>query len=356
MTTATSMQTDTPAFSMRLLEQDRLPDWLIRARIRKLLQERLAQEDKGDPQMQQQHLMQLIGELKTSPIAIHITDANEQHYELPTAFFQAVLGKHMKYSSCYYESPADTLDAAEEHMLALTCKRARLADGERILELGCGWGSLSLWMAEHLPRARITAVSNSRTQKAYIDAAAAKRGLTNLEIITCDMNRLEFVPGTLFDRVVSVEMFEHMRNYERLLARVASWMRCGATLFVHIFAHRQFAYPFAVKGADDWMARYFFTGGIMPSDDLLLYFQRDVSLVDHWQVSGRHYELTSEAWLANMDRNRTRIMPLLAATYGEREQLKWWVYWRVFFMSCAELWGYAGGREWLVSHYLFAKK
>jgi cyclopropane-fatty-acyl-phospholipid synthase len=355
MTTATSMHTD-QAFSMRLLEQDRVPDWLIRARIRKLLQERLAAEDKGDPQMQQQHLMQLIGELKTSPIAINIRDANEQHYELPTEFFQAVLGKHLKYSSCYYESPADTLDAAEERMLALTCKRARLTDGERILELGCGWGSLSLWMAEHLPNSKITAVSNSHTQKAYIDGEAAKRGLTNLEIVTCDMNVLEFAPGTLFDRVVSVEMFEHMRNYERLLARVASWMQRGATLFVHIFTHRQFAYPFEVKDADDWMARYFFTGGIMPSDDLLLYFQRDVTLVDHWQVSGRHYARTSEAWLGNMDRNRSRIMPLLAATYGEREQLKWWVYWRVFFMSCAELWGYAGGREWLVSHYLFEKR
>jgi cyclopropane-fatty-acyl-phospholipid synthase len=356
MTTATSMPTDTQPFSVRLLEQDRVPDWLIRARIRKLLAERLAAEDKGDPQQQQQHLMQLIGELKTSPIAINIADANEQHYELPTAFFQAVLGKHLKYSSCYYESPADTLDAAEARMLALTCARARLADGERILELGCGWGSLSLWMAAHYPRSAITAVSNSRTQKEYIDGAAGKRGLKNLEIVTCDMNVLEFPANTGFDRVVSVEMFEHMRNYERLLARVARWMKPDATLFVHIFTHRQFAYPFEVKDADDWMARYFFTGGIMPSDALLLYFQRDVTLMDHWQVSGRHYALTSEAWLANMDRNRQSIMPLMAQTYGASEQLKWWVYWRVFFMSCAELWGYAGGREWLVSHYLFEKK
>jgi cyclopropane-fatty-acyl-phospholipid synthase len=353
---ATSTHPDSQPFSMRLLEQDRVPDWLIRSRIRNLLQARLAVEDKGDPQAQQQYLMRLIGELRTSPIAINTADANAQHYELPTAFFEKVLGKHLKYSSCYFDSPRDTLDAAEARMLALTCERARLVDGERILELGCGWGSLSLWMAEHLPRSKITAVSNSATQKQYIDGEAIARGLKNLEIVTCDMNSLEFAAGTLFDRVVSVEMFEHMRNYERLLQHIASWMRPAATLFVHIFTHRRFAYPFEVKDADDWMARYFFTGGIMPSDDLLLYFQRDVTLVDHWQVSGRHYQLTSEAWLANMDRNRATIMPLMAETYGASAQLKWWVYWRVFFMSCAELWGYESGREWLVSHYLFEKK
>jgi cyclopropane-fatty-acyl-phospholipid synthase len=356
MSMATAIQSDTQPFSLRLLQQDRLPDWLIRARIRKLLERRLATEDKGTPDAQQAHLMQLLAQLKASPIAINTQQANQQHYELPSEFFKAVLGKNLKYSSCYYDSPADTLDAAEARMLALTCERARLADGARILELGCGWGSLSLWMAAHFPHAKITAVSNSRTQKIFIDGEAAKRGLSNLEIITCDMNVLEFAPDTGFDRVVSVEMFEHMRNYERLLQRVASWMKPAATLFVHIFTHRQFAYPFEVKDADDWMARYFFTGGIMPSDDLLLYFQRDVTLIDHWQVSGHHYQLTSEAWLANMDRARQEIMPLMAATYGNEQQLKWWVYWRVFFMSCAELWGYAGGREWLVSHYLFEKK
>jgi cyclopropane-fatty-acyl-phospholipid synthase len=356
MTQAIPISSDTQPFSLRLLQQDRVPDWLIRSRIRKLLEGRLAAEDKKNTEVQQAHLMQLIAQLKASPIAINTAAANAQHYELPSEFFKLVLGKHLKYSSCYYDSPADTLDAAEARMLALTCERARLLDGERILELGCGWGSLSLWMAEHLPRAKITAVSNSRTQKAYIDAEAVKRGLSNLEIVTCDMNVLEFPSGTGFDRVVSVEMFEHMRNYERLLARVAHWMKPRATLFVHIFTHREFAYPFEVKDADDWMARYFFTGGIMPSDDLLLYFQRDVTLIDHWRLSGQHYELTSEAWLANMDRARQRIMPLMAATYGADEQLKWWVYWRVFFMSCAELWGYAGGREWLVSHYLFERK
>jgi cyclopropane-fatty-acyl-phospholipid synthase len=343
------------SWSMRLLERALLPDFLVRYGIRRLLRERLVEEDRGNPESQQQHLMKLIARLRQSPIAINTTDANEQHYELPCAFFELVLGKHLKYSSCYYRNASETLDQAEANMLALTAERARLADGDRILELGCGWGSLSLWMAEHFPRSKITVVSNSRTQKRFIDARAAVRGLTNLEVITSDMNHLSFPPDTQFDRVVSVEMFEHMRNYEVLLQRIAGWLKPRGTLFVHIFTHKEYAYPFEVRDETDWMAKYFFTGGIMPSDDLLLYFQRDLGLVDHWQVDGRNYQQTSEHWLQNMDRNRAAIEPILADTYGEENVRRWWVYWRVFFMSCAELWGYAGGREWLVSHYLFAK-
>jgi len=240
--------------------------------------------------------------------------------------------------------------------LALTCQRARLENGDRILELGCGWGSLSLWMPANYPASKITAVSNSRTQKLHIDAQARMRGLRNLEVITCDVKELAFPEGELFERVVSVEMFEHMRNYDTLLARIASWMAPRATLFVHIFTHREFAYPFDVREDSDWMARYFFTGGIMPSDDLLLYFQRDVLLLEHWQVPGWHYARTSEAWLQNMDRHKSELMPVLARVYGAHQALRWWVYWRVFFMSCAELWGYDGGRQWLVSHYLFEKR
>jgi cyclopropane-fatty-acyl-phospholipid synthase len=348
------------SLAMHLLERDLVPDFLIRRRIRSLLGARLAAEDQRDPERQQQRLLDFIRQLSASPVAIETAAANEQHYEVPTEFYTRVLGKHLKYSSGYYPhrnaAPAENLEAAEARMLTLTCQRARLADGQRILELGCGWGSLSLWMAANYPGAHITAVSNSRTQRQHIEQQAMARGLKNIEVITCDVNELAFSGASGFDRVVSVEMFEHMRNYDTLLARVASWMKPQAKLFVHIFTHCKYAYPFEVRDETDWMARYFFTGGIMPSDDLLLYFQRDVRILEHWQVPGWHYSLTSEAWLQNMDRHRPALMPVLARTYGETQALRWWVYWRVFFMSCAELWGYGDGREWLVSHYLFEKR
>jgi cyclopropane-fatty-acyl-phospholipid synthase len=343
------------SLSMRLLERGLLPDFLVRFGIRRLLKARLIEEDCGDPEAQQQHLMKLISRLRHSPIAINTGEANLQHYELPPPFFELVLGRHLKYSSGYYRNAGETLDEAEANMLALTADRARLQDGDRILELGCGWGSLSLWMAEKYPRSTITAVSNSRTQKRFIDDRARERGLGNLEVVTCDANHLSFPEGTGFDRVVSVEMFEHMRNYEILMRRISGWLKPQGTLFVHIFTHKSYAYPFEVRDESDWMAKYFFTGGIMPSDDLLLYFQSDLRIADHWQVDGRHYSRTSEHWLQNMDRQRAAIEPILAATYGEAELRRWWVYWRVFFMSCAELWGYAKGREWMVSHYLFSK-
>lgn len=343
-------------WSMRLLERDLLPDALVRMGIRRLLKARLAEEDRGNVEAQQQHLMKLIGRLRQSPVAINTGDANLQHYELPSGFFERVLGPHLKYSSCYYRNANETLEQAEDNMLQLTAERAQLKDGDRILELGCGWGSLSLWMAEKFPRSQITVVSNSRTQKRFIDARAAARGFKNLEVITCDVNKLAFSPDTRFDRVVSVEMFEHMRNYETLMQQISSWLKPAGTLFVHIFTHRTYAYPFEVRDETDWMAKYFFTGGIMPSDDLLLYFQKDLNLADHWQVDGRHYNKTSEHWLQNMDKHRAEIEPIFAQTYGPDQVRRWWVYWRVFFMSCAELWGYGGGQQWLVSHYLFNKR
>ncbi len=343
------------SWSMRLLERNLLPDFLVRFGIRRLLKARLAEENQGSLEAQQRHLMKLVARLRSSPIAINTSEANLQHYELPCAFFELVLGRQLKYSSGYYRDFAGTLEEAEENMLRLTAERAGLQDGDRILELGCGWGSLSLWMAAHYPGSRITAVSNSRTQKAFIDARAAERGLKNLEVLTCDVNQLSFASEVRFDRVVSVEMFEHMRNYESLMQRIAGWLKPAGTLFVHIFSHKTYAYPFEVRDESDWMAKYFFTGGIMPSDDLLLYFQSDLKIQEHWQVDGRHYSHTSEHWLQNMDKNRAAIEPILAHTYGAEQVRRWWVYWRVFFMSCAELWGYAAGQEWLVSHYLFRK-
>ena len=343
------------SLSMRLLERGLLPDALIRYGIRRLLRARLEEEDQGDPEAQQLHLMKLIARLRQSPVAVNTADANEQHYELPSGFFERVLGPNLKYSSCYYRTPNETLGEAEAHMLELTTDRAQLQDGDRILELGCGWGSLSLWMASHFPNSQITAVSNSRSQKRFIDARAAERGLTNLQVITSDVNHLTFAAGTQFDRVVSVEMLEHMRNYETLMRRIAGWLKPSGTLFVHIFTHKTYAYPFEVRDETDFMARFFFTGGIMPSDDLLLYFQNDLALSDHWLVDGKHYGQTSEHWLQNMDRHRAEIEPIFAEVYGEDQVRRWWVYWRVFFMSCAELWNFRGGREWFVSHYLFKK-
>ncbi|MBL0328701.1 MAG: class I SAM-dependent methyltransferase [Bacteroidetes bacterium] len=337
-----------------LLEKNKVPDFLIRIGIRKLLKQRLIEEKKATVELQQDHLMQLITELKNSPIAINTAEANEQHYEVPTEFYQYCLGKNLKYSSGYWKEGVTDIDSSENDMLEITCNRAELKDGQDILELGCGWGSLSLFMAKKYPRSNFTVVSNSRTQKLHIDEQAKQRGISNLTVLTVNIN--DFTIDKKFDRVVSVEMFEHMRNYQLLMKKVADSLKPDGKLFVHIFTHKEFAYKFEVIDETDWMSKYFFTGGIMPSDDLLLYFNEHLSIQQHWHVSGMHYSKTSEAWLQNMDKHKSEIMPLFEKTYGKDQAVKWWVYWRIFYMACAELWGYNNGEEWIVSHYLFSKK
>ncbi len=336
-----------------LLVRDTLPDSVIRFGIRRLLRQRLREERTPTAAAQLERLQQLISNLRAGPIAVHTDMANEQHYEVPTEFFRLVLGPHMKYSSCYFPNGTTDLGRAEHEMLSLTVERADLRNGMSILELGCGWGSLTLFMAERFPKSKITAVSNSRTQKEHIEREAKQRGLKNISVRTSDMN--DFTTPKKFDRVVSVEMFEHMRNYDALLGKITRWLKPGGKLFVHIFTHKELAYLFDVKDDSDWMAQYFFTGGVMPSDDLLLYFTGPLRIERHWRVNGMHYERTASAWLQNMDRNKDLIMPLFDRTYGSSQATKWWVYWRVFFMACEELWGFRGGEEWMVSHYRFVK-
>ena len=337
-----------------IVERGLVPDALTRHGIRQLCRQRLVSEGINDPALADARFRSLLDELRHSPVAIETAAANEQHYELPTRFFQLCLGKRLKYSSCFYETGNESLDEAEEAMLALYCARAQLEDGQDVLELGCGWGSLTLWMAERFPNSRITAVSNSATQRAHIEATCRQRGWNNVTVLTRDVNLLDLELAS-FDRCVSVEMFEHMRNYDVLLGKIASWLRPRGQLFVHIFCHRNLMYPFETTGDDNWMGRYFFTGGLMPAADTLLHFQRELRIEQRWLLPGTHYQKTSDHWLANQDANRDEVMAVLGAAYGPQEAARWHQRWRMFWMSCAELFGYDGGREWLVAHYRFSK-
>lgn len=299
-----------------------------------------------------------MADLKRRPVAEQTAAANEQHYEVPTEFYLLCLGEHLKYSACLYKDldPSYGLKEAEAAMLSLYCERAQLGGARNILELGCGWGSLSLWMAARYPAAKVTSVSNSRTQKEFIDTRARERGIKNLTIITA--NIIDFQPPDAgkYDRIVSIEMFEHMKNYEVLMGRCHRWLAPEGLLFIHIFVHKLWPYHFEAKGEDDFMARYFFTGGTMPSDSLLLYFAAPLAVEAHWQVNGMHYALTAEDWLKNIDRNRAPVNVILERTYGKGNAVKWMVYWRLFFLACAEMFGHSSGEEWFVSHYLFRKR
>ncbi|CAM6116447.1 unnamed protein product [Calypogeia fissa] len=339
---------------MRALYTNVLPDWLVRLGTRQLLASRLKElmQPTGEKQLQQ--LLEFVQSLKEMPIAVNTEDSKVQHYEVPTEFYKLTLGKHLKYSSAYFPTPSTSLDEAEKAMLEIYCEKAQLEDGQSVLDLGCGWGSLSLYLAAKYPKSEIMGVSNSTTQKGFIEEECRSRGITNLKIVTCDIN--SFDAERTFDRILSIEMFEHMKNYQKLLKNVSSWMKTDGLLFVHYFRHKTAAYHFQDEDETDWMARNFFSGGTMPADSLILYFQDDVSIVNHWQISGKHYAQTSEEWLKRMDRNLAQIKPLFAATYGEKEVTKWVVNWRTFFIAVAELFAYNNGEEWGVSFYLFKKK
>lgn len=335
-------------------EQGLVPDAAIRAGIRRLLSRRLKEIHADDAEQAATHLAGFVRAMRKSEVAPLPMLANEQHYEVPSTFFAQVLGSHRKYSCCYWSDDVRSLDQAEAESLQLSCDRAGIENGMSVLDLGCGWGSLSLWIAETYPDCQVTSVSNSNSQREYIVAEAQRQGLENITVLTQDMN--DFAAPETYDRVVSIEMFEHMRNYEVLFGRISRWLKPGGRFFMHIFCHRNCVYPFVDSGPGDWMSRHFFSGGIMPSADLPLHFQGDLLLKQRWVWDGRHYEKTSNAWLDNMDANKNTIMPILKETYGAEQASQWFQRWRMFFMACAELFGYSDGQEWFVGHYLFARQ
>ncbi|VVD71224.1 SAM-dependent methyltransferase [Pandoraea fibrosis] len=341
---------------IRLCERGLVPDIVLRAGMRMLMRQRLRDAHAHDPARRAESLATLLNDLRVSPIAVDAQAANTQHYEVPSHFFVEHLGPAMKYSCCYYPNGNETLSQAEQAMLALYGKRAQIVDGQRILDLGCGWGSLSLWLATRYPHAHIVGLSNSHGQRRFIESAAARRGLRNLRIVTGNVADFEFDDALplRFDRILSIEMFEHMKNYGALLGKVARWLKDDGKLFVHLFAHRHVAYHFQNHDGSDWMSRHFFTGGTMPSADLLLHFQDDLRVVNRWWLDGRHYQRTANDWLAALDASRALTLPILEAGYGAQASIQF-QRWRMFYMAVAELFGYAHGTEWGVGHYLFVR-
>jgi cyclopropane-fatty-acyl-phospholipid synthase len=345
LATAAHPRSAEPA-AVRLAERGWLPDGLLRLGMRRLIRERLRSLDAAASEA-------FIAGLAAAPIAPVPALANAQHYELPPAFFERVLGPQLKYSCCLFDDPDMSLAKAEAAMLELCSARARIADGMKILDLGCGWGSLSLWLARRHPRARITAVSNSKLQREFISARARSFGLDNLEVLTADVNA--FAPAARFDRIASVEMLEHTRNWPLLLGRMAEWLEPDGEAFIHVFCQREFAYPFETAGRGDWMGRHFFSGGMMPSLDLMERCAGALSLAERWTVAGTHYERTARAWLANLDARRAEIREVLAGAYGRESAELWLNRWRLFFLAVAELFGFEGGTQWLVAHYRLAR-
>lgn len=346
-------------FFIELMEAGYLPDSLIRWGIKKLLKVRIKElNNEIKKSSYNEYLQSYISTISKSELAVHTRAANHQHYEVPTEFYDYCLGDHKKYSCCYWENDTDTLEDAEARALEVSIERAEIKDGMSILELGCGWGSMSLELAKRFPSSKITVVSNSKTQKKYIDQKAKENNFNNLEVLTLDLGKIEnyHFSGSKFDRVISIEMMEHIRNYSTFMKNVSLVMNPNALFFVHIFTHKTTPYFFENEGEDNWMGKYFFTGGQMPSANLVTHFSGDLTLNNQWTWSGKHYEKTSNAWLEKMDLNRQKILTHFQKVYGISEAQIWFQRWRVFYMSCAELFGYDDGNEWFVSHYLFKKR
>ena len=337
---------------LSMIEKGFIPDLLVRTGIRALLRKRLIDINSNECELADKNQMKMISVMNASPIAMNTSSANEQHYEVPPEFYELILGERFKYSCCFWDEGTENLNHAEINALKITCKRAMLNDGQTILDMGCGWGSLSLWIAENYPNTSVLSVSNSKTQKIFIENIAKSKHLTNIQVITEDMK--EFNTDKKFDRIVSLEMFEHMKNYKKLFNRVSSWLKNDGLFFMHIFCHKTVPYEFIDNGPNDWMSRHFFTGGIMPSDDLPLFFQDDLSIKKRWRWNGNHYARTCNAWLKRMDSQEPAIAEVLEKVYGDNKE-QWRQRWRIFFMSCAELFAFNGGNEWYVSHYLFKK-
>ncbi|MBT8108593.1 MAG: cyclopropane-fatty-acyl-phospholipid synthase family protein [Gammaproteobacteria bacterium] len=334
-------------------ESGLVPDSVIRSGIRRLLERKLEEIQSGDCETARETLNAFVDMQRRSPIALVPDVANEQHYEVPAAFFEQVLGAHRKYSCGYWPEGVETLDDSEQAALDATVRRADIRNGMTVLDLGCGWGSLSLSIAQRFPACAVTSVSNSRSQRDYIRAQAKELGLENIDVIACDMNK--FRNEKKFDRIVSVEMFEHMRNYPELFRRIDGWLQPEGRFFLHIFTHRTTPYEYIDKGPSDWMTRHFFAGGIMPSADLPLRTSGPLQIDRQWAWNGVHYARTCRAWLQQIDDRKNAVMPILAETYGDEQAGRWFMRWRIFFMACEELFRCRGGNEWYVSHYLFRR-
>jgi len=337
----------------------KMPEWLQR----KLIQSHLKWwsgrlEAGGDAEKQHHYREKMIKVFRENEkIAEATEEAKEQHYEVPTDFFLLSLGPWLKYSSCYWPKGCSTLRGAEEAMLEKICERAQIQDGMEILDLGCGWGSCGLYLLKKYPNVKVTFFSNSTTQQAYIREQAKKgNNLDRIKSIAGDVNVTEL--NAEFDRIVTNEMFEHMKNYEKLFEKVSKWLKPETgLLFIHVFCHRFFPYQFKVKDSNnaDWMGRNYFTGGSMPSFDTFLYFQKHLAIQNTWMINGVHYSKTLEAWLDLLKEKESIISEIFAKEYGADKVTEHLNGWKLFYIMSSEAFKYNEGNDWCVAHYTFKR-